>query len=211
MLMVSKFKNLSELSLLLGFREFYYKKAENLSVFDFGAWCNRFSTIFSQLKLISFEFPCFFVEEDFSKDILENTKILILGYRSLLRRKASINEGIILEKLNPKEIQEIYFGNSTLKNEEEFKERLNILTSLKKLTSLSITFTLKNFSEELFEYFCLSLSKMTQLKRLVCRFEGYAVDIKRWKLKVEKVLMGMKHLSSGLVIWRNGTLEFQRP
>jgi len=67
---------------------------------------------------------------------------------------------------------------------------------------LHLTFTLESFSDETFEYFCQSLLTMSQLNRLVCRFEG-GIDLATSKSKLEMVLLQMKHSESALIVWKN--------
>ena len=87
---VRRLESLKELSVIMGLRQFDFKDAEKYSILDFGFWCRRLSKVFSQLRTISMEFPCIYVEEiDPQIDVLKNIQVISLGYRLITKPKSS--------------------------------------------------------------------------------------------------------------------------
>jgi len=210
---IRRLESIKELSVIMGITKFVFKDADKYPILDFGFWTRRLPKIFSQLKSISMELPCVYLEEvdSSSADVLQNLQTISLGYRILSKEKGCPKLNTLLSMLNPNGIVNIFLGESNAQNEADFKNRFEMLTKLNSLQVLTLAVTPNNqFSRELFEYFCWCLARMQHLRRVSCRLEKANIEEKDWRYKLLKVFNGIKHLNSGYVSSKSGIIDFER-
>ena len=191
--------------------KFNFKDADKYPILDFGFWVRKLSKIFSQLRSISMELPCIYLEEiEGTASYLQNLQTISLGYRIMSKEKGCPKLNTLLGMLNPNSIMNIFLGDSNAQTEADFKKRFEMLARLNSLQMLTLAVTPNHLSRELFEYFCWCLAKMQHLRRVSCRIEKANIEDKDWKLKVVKVFNGIKHLNWGYVSSKSGIIDFEK-
>lgn len=211
LIILHRLKSLEELFLVMTMNDFDFKLAEKFPILDFGYLCKELNKVFNQLKLLSIEFPCVFLEGfETSIDSLQNLQTLSLGYRIASKSKELPRLNLVLEKLNPDKIIELNLTNCNTDQDEEFKRRFDAISRLKLLQNLTMGATIKSISTQLFYHFCSCISKLSNLAMLSCRFERATMEDKEWMTKFNRMLGGMRNISLALVSTRKDKFQFER-
>jgi hypothetical protein len=189
-------------------RNFDWKDSTKFSILELGFWLQNIPGLMRNLKSLSIEFPCIHLDKlPKQPRLLENLEVLSLSYR--IQSKAKMTD--LLEKLNPKTIRALFFGDSIIDTEEDFKMRFEKLGTLERLENVSCAFSMKKpITEPLYETMKGCILGLKSLSRLSIRFEKALIEKSEWINELTAIFRRNRKINMATITAKNGKVDFSR-